>query len=646
MKKRKKIFLPIIFIILLITTYVGIYLYARILPKLSIDNAHSYYLYDNNNNLYTSTNEDWANLKNISKPVINATISIEDKNFYKHQGFDFLRIMKALTINLKNQNKAQGASTITQQYSKNLFLEFDKTWKRKFKEAWLTIRLEAHYDKNKILEGYLNTINYGGIFGIQNASKYYFDKEADELSLAEASMLAGIPKNPSTYSPITNEKNAKKRQRIVLNSMVNNGYITKQEANDAYMQKLVYKKNKDDDDLKMIMYYQDAVMEELKEIDSIPSSVLETGGIKIYTNLDVKKQKILENSITKNINNDIEVAGIIEQPTSGKVLALTGGIDYNKSQFNRAINAKRQVGSTLKPFLYYAALENGFTASSTFTSEKTTFSFSNNKTYSPKNYNDKYAQKPISMAAAIAYSDNIYAVKTHLFLGENTLPDILKRIGINKNIKTLPSLALGAEEFSLMEMMGAYTTLANEGYKIKPYFISKVTDMQGNVLYSHKEISENVLNKSNVFILNNLLTTTYAKEFIDYNYPTCININPKMTKTYAIKSGTTNTDNLIFGYNKDLLVGLWSGYDNNIPITNTDSANLKNTWIDTMEESLKEKDNNWYEMPDNVVGVPIDPISGKAINNGKAKILYYIKGTTPSEEKISLDDIVPTIKTE
>lgn len=647
-KKHKKLWIFLIIILLLITAYFGIYLYAKMLPKLPIDGANGYYLYDSENALYTgSASRDWASLDDISTHALEATISIEDKNFYKHQGFDFLRIIKAFFTNIKSGNNAQGASTITQQYSKNLFLEFDKTWERKIKEAWLTIRLEAHYDKNEILEGYLNTINYGGIFGIENASRYYFDKNASELNLAEASMLAGIPKNPSSYSPLINEEKAKERQRIVLNTMVKNDYITKEEANAAYNTELVYKNGTDENDLKMMMYYQDAVMEELESIDSIPSSFLDTSGLKIYTNLDINVQKALEESAEKDItNDDIKMAGIVMDSSTGKVLALSGGRDYNESQYNRATQAKRQVGSTLKPFLYYSALENGFTVSSTFTSDKTTFSFSNGKTYSPKNYNDKYAEGPISMAAAIAYSDNIYAVKTHLFLGENALPDILKRVGITEKVSTLPSLALGAEEFSLMEMMGAYGSLASGGYKVKPYFISKITDMDGNVLYEYKPNKENILNKSNVYILNELLTTTYAKEFIDYNYPTCYSISQKMTKKYAIKSGTTDTDNLIFGYNKDLLIGLWSGYDDNQKVNNVDSSNLKNVWVDTMEVALKDKKDNWYETPENVVGVAIDPISGQAVNSGKAKVLYYIKGTEPTTDKKSLDDAVPTIKEE
>ena len=647
-KKGLKIFL--FFFVICVSIYFGVYWYAGKTDKLSIKGANGYFLYDINDEVYTTGSNEWTRLSDISSNLKNATISVEDKNFYKHQGFDIFRIVKALMINVKNKSNSQGASTITQQLSKNLFLNFDKTWSRKMKEAWITLRLETHYSKDKILEGYLNTINYGGIFGIENASNYYFGKKASDLSLAEASILAGIPKNPSKYSPLTNFEEAKKRQRLILDSMVKNEYISSSEADSAYKEELIFKKSEDDNGLKMVMYYQDAVLSELKKIKSIPSSFLQTGGLKIYTNLDNNVQKILEDSANNNITNpDIELSSVIVEPSSGKILALTGGRDYDKSEFNRAISSKRQVGSTIKPFLYYSALENGFTPSTTFTSEKTTFSFSGGKTYTPKNYNDKYAGGPISLAAAISYSDNIYAVKTHLFLGDGALTDILGRVGITNHFTDLPSLALGAEEIDMMSMIGAYSVLANEGYKVTPYLIRKVTDVDGNTLYEHDSNSESVLNKSTVYVLNELLTTTYAKEFKDYNAPTCLSILPKMTHKYALKSGTTNTDNLIFGYNKNLLVGIWTGYDDNKYVSNDDSSNIKNMWVDIMEKYLdgKSDEETWYKTPNNVVGVAIDPISGKVASDGKkSKIFYYIKGTEPSIDKKSLDDVIPTVKLE
>ncbi len=651
MKVLKKIFITFLIIIgILLLFYIGLYVYARLTPKLSINSANNYYFYDVDENLYNGNNDNWVSLGDISQNLINATISIEDKHFYEHIGFDYLRILKSLYIDFKSGKNMQGASTITQQYAKNLFLTFDKTWERKIEEAWLTIRLESHYSKDEILEGYLNTINYGGVFGIENASLYYFNKSSKDLTLAEATILAGIPKSPVYYNPISNLENAKARQKLILNSMVENKYITQEEKNDALNEELVFYGRNPLNDMSSVMYYQDAVIEELKSIKTIPTSFLETGGLKIYTNINLEYQKILEESVTKNTseNAEIQVASVVMDPNTGKILALVGGKNYSKSQYNRAVNSKRQVGSTMKPFLYYAALENGFTSSTTFTSEKTTFTFSYDKTYSPQNYGNIYAEKPITMAAAIAYSDNIYAVKTHLFLGEETLVNFANRIGIDEKLDPIPSLALGSQEINLIDMTEAYSTFANEGYKVDGYLIEKVTDLDGNILYQHEEEKTNVLNKSLVFILNELLTNTYSPSFNDYSYPTMINYKDKMTKKYAIKTGTTDYDRLIFGYNKDLVVGVWTGYDDNKPTPSEDKKISQNIWLETIEGCLKDKKDNWYEIPSNVVGVLVNPINGElATEESKnKKILYYIKGTEPTAKEVSLDDSIPTIKYE
>lgn len=649
MKLIKKILkINIILFGIITVSYISLYIYAHFTKKLPVTLANKYYFYDINNNLYNGNNDNWVKLDQISENLINATIAAEDKHFYKHIGFDYPRIAKALINNIKNKKTIEGASTITQQYAKNLFLDFGKTWTRKIQEAWITIKLESQYNKKEILEGYLNTINYGGVFGIENASLYYFNKHASNLTLAEATILAGIPKSPSNYSPIENEENAKKRQNTILNNMLKNKYITEEQKDEAKKETLEFIGENNTEKISSLMYYQDAVIDELKNIKSIPQSFIDTKGLKIYTTLNPTYQKILEEKINKNLNEnkEIQVSSIILEPTTGKILALIGGRDYKTSQYNRATQAKRQVGSTIKPFLYYAALENGFTSSSTFTSEKTTFSFENDKTYSPKNYNDKYPNKPISMAAAIAYSDNIYAVKTHLFLGEETLVNIAHRIGIKEQIEPIPSLALGTKELSLIEMMEAYGTLASGGYKNEPYLIEKIEDDKGNILYEHKSSKELVLNESQVFILNELLTSTYQTDFIDYNYPTLINLSGKLSKKYAIKTGTTNTDRLIFGYNKDLLLGVWNGYDDNRETPQEDSQISKNIWYETIEECLKDKDENWYEIPNNVVGVQVDPITGELPdkNTKHKRMFYYIKGTEPTYEDINLDVLIPTIK--
>ena len=213
MKKTFKVFL--VLAVFLLTSYISLYAIAYLIPPLELNNINGIYYYDSDGNLFTGTTKEWIDIDNISTNLIDATIAAEDKNFYKHLGFDYLRILKATWINIKNKQMISGASTISQQYVKNLFLSFDKNFSRKIKEAWLTIRLETHYSKDQILEGYLNTINYGNVFGIENASKYYFDKSAKDLNLAEASMIAGIPKWPTGYSPVNNYENAKKRQKEI-----------------------------------------------------------------------------------------------------------------------------------------------------------------------------------------------------------------------------------------------------------------------------------------------------------------------------------------------------------------------------------------------------------------------------------------------
>ena len=612
----------------------GLYIYCLITPKIQISRNQSYYLYDNRNEQIFN-NYSWVSLDDISPYLIDATLSTEDKHFYYHIGFDYLRIGKAVIKNISSRSLSEGASTITQQYARNLYLNYEKTWKRKIDEAILAFELETHYTKDEILEGYLNTINYGGIFGIENAAKYYFNKSSKDLDLAEAAMLAGIPQSPSNYSPLYNKELAKKRQRTVLILMKNNDKISDDDVEEAYGEELTYVGNKDNNITSGLLYFKDAVLDELKNIPSIPESLLTTGGIKIYTTLDTEAQMQLEKAIDEKNMGEMQIASIMMNPDNGEVLALVGGTDYNSSQYNRATAAKRQVGSTMKPFLYYSALESGFTSASSFISEKTTFSFASNKTYTPKNYNDRYANGPLSMGAAIAYSDNIYAVKTHLFLGEEKLVSISNRLGIGNKLEAVPSLALGTEEISLMSMVSAYSAFANMGYKVEGHLIKKIEDSKGNILYEYKDEKVNILNESLVFILNEMLTYTYDKDFINYNYPTLISLAPRMTNKYAIKSGTTNTDMWIIGYNKNAVLGVWTGYDDNRNFDNNVSGFHKDIWIETMEGYLKNKKNTWYEAPNNIIGVIVDPITGALVNDEskKGKIFYFLKGTEPYTEK-------------
>ena len=636
MKKVRFLFKLFLFgFISFIVVIIGLYTYAYLSPKLDLKTSGSLYLYDNNNELIYqgSRSNEWADIEDISEYLINATIAVEDKNFYKHQGFDYLRIIKAMYLNIKSGTIVQGASTISQQYIKNLYLDFDQTWERKIEEAFLTLELEVHYEKDEILEGYLNTINYGqGNMGIVNASAYYFNKKPSELSLEEAIMLAGISKNPAAYNPVSDYDACINRAWIVATAMLNNDYIDEETYNSLFQEKVeIYGQNKTNN-LQMLMYYQDAVLDELSNIPGIPESLIDAGGLKIYTTLDMDKQANMEENILNNkVDDEIQVASIIVDPNTGAVQALTGGMNYADSQYNRALESVRQVGSTMKPFLYYAALENNMTMSSTFSSEPTTFNLANGKTYSPQNASELYANKEITMATALALSDNVYAVKTNLFLGVDEMIEVAQRTGIKADLDEVASLPLGTSEINLIDFATGYTTFASGGYKKDLYFIEKIEDMNGNILYEHEDKEKLVLNPNNTYILNEMMNTTSNSAFVDYTTPTALTIASKFTNKYAIKTGSTNTDFWIVGYNTDALVMTWMGYDDNKTITSKVRSSSKNAWADTIEYALKDIDTSWYETPKNVLAIPLDAITGNITNNtSKAALYYYVKGSEPS----------------
>ena len=629
---KKAIKIGIFFCLSCLVLLIGVYVYAFFSPKLELKNMGKVFIYDHEENLIYqgSGSSEWISLNDISQDLKDAVVSVEDKNFYSHQGFDIPRIVKAFFSNIANNTRV-GASTISQQYIKNMFLTFDQTWSRKIEEAFLTVQLEVHYDKDAILEGYLNTINYGeGNYGIEDASKYYFNKSSKDLTLEESIMLAGIPKNPSNYNPVSDYDACIERAWIVADSMLKNGYITEEEYNGLFQDKIEIYGERTQNNSQMIMYYQDAVLDELEEIDSVPNSLIESGGLKIYTTFDMEAQTKMEESILKYMGNqeELQVASVMVNPYDGGVIALTGGLNYAKSQYNRATMSKRQVGSTMKPFLYYAALENGMVASSTFKSEKTTFNFSNNQLYSPSNYNDVYANKDITMAAAVAFSDNIYAVKTHLFLGTDVLVDTAHRAGIQEEITGNPSLALGTSELNMMDFATGYTTLANGGDNQKLHFITRVEDLNGNVLYEFKQKHDYVFNSNDVFILNELLTSTTNSAFSDYTTPTALSLASKMSRKYALKTGTTNTDSWVAGYNPDVLMMVWVGNDEAKEIDSTASYYSKNIWLDTLEGYLQNVEPHWYETPQNVIGLIRDGITGEqTIDSKNSTVFYYVKGT-------------------
>ena len=377
-------------------------------------------------------------------------------------------------------------------------------------------------------------------------------------------------------------------------------------------------------------YFQDLVIRELKTMGWLNDYT--SRGLKVYTTLDSD----LNNAIVKSINKrhpdtDIETAVYAVEPKTGNILAVVGGNNYETSSFNRAVDSLRQSGSAIKPFLYLTALEHGFTPATTFKSEETTF-YINNESYSPKNYASIYANQDISMVYAIATSDNIYAMKTHLFLGLDELVNTLKRFKISGDIPTIPSLALGTYEISLQELTTAYSALANEGVYVEPTLITKITTFEDEVLYEKKVKTSTVLaNKSDVFLLNQSMTSIFDNSMTYNIRPTGGRLASLLNHTYAGKSGTTDTDNIMVGYNPEIVVSVWTGYDDSRKIDDYDDLSYgKYIWADVVESYMYNKKDVWYDIPSDVIGVDLNPMTGFYPSFDEYhKYLYFRKNNIP-----------------
>lgn len=627
---------------LAIVAYVSILIYAKILgpPPLAVPQSSLYYSDDGTiiGESHSGQKRYWVALDDISPDLVNATLAIEDRSFYQHHGFDYKRIAGAVLADIKAMAKVQGASTISQQYARNLFLEHEKTWKRKLLEAFYTIRIEMNYTKDEILEGYLNTIYYGeGAYGVQAASQFYFGKNASELSLAEAAMLAGIPKGPSIYSPLASMEKASSRQQLILKMMANNDLITETEAAAASEVKLNVVGEHTHSVGKIAPYFQDAVKSALKNVLKLDERTIELGGLRVYTTLDTKQQEDAENNIEKLIAKDseIQVGLVAMNPVNGHVKAMVGGRNYDESPFNRATQAVRQPGSTMKPFLYYKAIEQGFTPSTTMRSEITTFKFDDNRAdYTPHNYNNLYANKEITMAQALALSDNVFAVKTHLFLGEEALVDTAKRLGISTDLQKVPSLALGTSGVRVVEMANAYSHFANGGKKVSPVLITRVEDHRGDVIYEHKPVEEEVLRPDAAFVTTHMMTGMFNRKLNGYTSVTGNTVINDISRIYAGKSGSTNTDNWMVGFTPQLVTAVWTGYDEGKPIEIVaDKSYAKNIWAHFMEDALEGEAVKSFKAPKGTVGVYINPENGKLATEDcpVRRLTYYVTGTEPTE---------------
>lgn len=520
--------------------------------------------------IYGTQNRTLVPLSDVPKHLQQATLAIEDKNFYKHPGFDIPSIIRAINTNISGKN-IQGGSTITQQLIKSSILTPQKSLSRKFKELVLAFWAEHIYTKNQILEMYFNQVPYGGTaWGIEAAAQTYFNKRTKELTLAQSSFLAGLTASPTTYSPYGNNPDLwRKRQKEVLTRMVALGYISQKQAQAAEKEKLVFERQQTAIHAPHFVVY---IKDLLAQKYGLP--MLEKGGLNITTSLDLKTQEMAEKIVKEEVDNDAYLnltngAALITNPQNGDILAMIGSKDFNDpngGNFNVATSL-RQPGSSIKVVTYASALQNGFTAASIL--EDTPVSYpTGSGVYQPVNYDGKFHGK-VPLRIALANSFNIPAVKTLNQIGISNMVNLGKKMGISswgdpKNYGL--SITLGAAEVTMLDMATVYGTLANAGNRVNLNPILKITDARGNILEQKVYVApQPALEEGVAFILSDILADNQSRTLeFGPNSPLLI-----PGHTVSVKTGTTDNkrDNWTDGYTNNYVVIVWVGNNDNSPMS-------------------------------------------------------------------------------
>lgn len=547
-------------------------------------------------------------LRDISPWLTKATLAVEDRRFYSHSGVDLRGLARAAWVDARHLSREQGASTLTQQLARNLYLSHERTWTRKAKEAWYAAMLERKYSKDKILEMYLNQIYYGnGVYGAEAAAQLYFGKPAASLSLAESALLAGIPKGPRYYSPYTRLPQALQRQRIVLQSMEDSGAIDAQQRRQALAEKIVVRPMPDNRG-QNAPYFADYVRKLAASKLGIEERLLNEGGLQIYTTLDSRMQREAEAAVEKQMpkNSQLQAALVSIDPSTGYIRAMVGGRHYVDNPYNRVFAATRQPGSSFKAVVYAAALESrAVTAATTFRSEPTVFYYDDyRKVYRPSNYNDRYFGADIGLRQAIGTSDNIFAVQTLMKTGPETVIAMARKLGIAAKMDAVPSLALGTFPVSPYEMASAYAVFAAGGVKREPTAILRIADSAGHTLYEAHSKAEQILSPALSYVLTDLLGSVFEPG------GTARRVAHLLHRPTAGKSGTTSSDAWFVGYTPDLVTSVWVGYDKGRAITSSEAHRAAPIFAEYTEAALAGVAPHAFAVPEGVVSTDIDPASG------------------------------------
>src|SRR5881296_1669046 len=571
-------------------------------------------------------------LAQIPQSLRDAILATEDRRFYSHWGIDPIGVARAVIQNYRRGRLVEGGSTITQQLTKVLFLTPDKSLERKLKEAVLALELERRYSKDRILEMYLNQVYFGhGSYGVEAAARTYFGKSVSELSVRESALLAGLPRAPTTYSPFDHADTARRRREVVLRRMVDFGTIKDEEA-----------KRLAKTDLGLIpperrrttgQYFIDYVQQAL-EAKYGPDLVLK-GGLNVYTTLNPTMQLTAEQSLREGLKalqgrtgspqgrpgETPEGAVVTVEPQTGYVKAMVGGSDFFRSEFNRAVQAKRQPGSAFKPFIYIAALEAGFTPASQIEDSPVSFAVGKNgQVWKPENYDRKF-RGATTLQQAIEESVNVVTVKLQERIGLAKTIQVARRLGIASPLDINLSLALGTSDLSLLELTSAYGVLANQGVWMPPVTIRYVTDAQGKLLEEHVPEGRESLAPETAYVITHMLrgvvergTGQGAKA---------------LGRPVAAKTGTTNdySNAWFIGFTPRLATGVWVGYDRprSLGRDETGSRVAVPIWVGYMGKVLGDSPKEDFPVPDRVVSMLVDEDpSGECL---RPVPMAFVKGT-------------------
>lgn len=624
--------------------------YARDLPspdKVVRREGFATKIYDRNGeslyDIFSTQRRIPVELDQIPLALRQATIAIEDKNFYEHKGFDPKGILRAV-YNIIIHHRLQGGSTLTQQLVKNVLLTQERVLSRKIREFIIAVQIESRYSKDQILQMYLNEAPYGGTaWGVQAASETYFGKKVSDLSLVESAILAGLTQKPSEYSPFSDSPKAYiGRTKQVLRRMREDGYIDQGKEKEALkeLENIAFAKSEIRFKAPHFVMYIKKILEE-----RYGQRMVEQGGLEVHTSLDNKLQEKVQEIVSQEIEKAKNLgigngAALVIDPQTGEILAMVGSKDYFAKDYEGQVNvtlSQRQPGSAIKPVTYLTALKKGYTAATVLVDSQTVFPVVSQPDYEPENYDGKF-RGPIQVRYTLGSSLNIPAVKILAKVGIKEMLSTAYEMGLSTleptadNLKRLGfSVTLGGGDIRLLELVTAYSSFANTGTKVEPISILKVSDQKGNILEEYKPVpGRRIFSAGQAFIISNILSDNQAR-LLTFSPNSYLNISDRQV---AVKTGTTNDkrDNWTIGWTPQVIVGVWVGNNDNSPMKNVTSgvSGAAPIWRQIILEFLKGKPVQSFTVPEDVLTMEVDSISGYPAHDGyPSRLEYFLKETVP-----------------